>query len=38
MINKDYIIIDNELWLAFVMHEKYHKVWTGEKWAKETKV
>ncbi len=22
----------NELWLAFVMHEKYHKVWTGEKW------
>jgi len=22
----------NELWLAFVMHEKYNKVWTGEKW------
>ncbi len=22
----------NELWLAFVMHEKYHKIWTGEKW------
>jgi len=24
----------NELWLAFVMHEKYHKIWTGEKWVK----
>jgi len=23
-----------ELWLAFVMHEKYHKIWTGEKWVK----
>lgn len=22
----------NEVWLMFVMHEKYHKVWTGEKW------
>ena len=22
----------NELWLAFVMHEKYHKIWTGEEW------
>ena len=22
----------NELWLAFVMHEKYHKIWNGEKW------
>jgi len=22
----------NELWLAFVMKEKYHKIWTGEKW------
>ena len=22
----------NELWFAFVMHEKYNKVWTGEKW------
>jgi len=22
----------NELWLAFVMKEKYNKVWTGEKW------
>ena len=22
----------NELWLAFVMHEKYNKIWTGEKW------
>jgi len=24
----------NELWLAFVMHEKYQKIWTGEKWVK----
>jgi len=24
----------NELWLAFVMYKKYHKVWTGEKWIK----
>ena len=24
-----------ELWLAFVMYEKYHKIWTGEKWEKE---
>jgi len=24
----------NELWLAFVMKEKYHKIWTGEKWVK----
>ena len=22
----------NELWLAFVMKEKYNKIWTGEKW------
>jgi len=22
----------NEVWLAFVMKEKYHKIWTGEKW------
>ena len=22
----------NELWLAFVMKEKYDKTWTGEKW------
>ena len=21
-----------ELWLAFVMYEKYNKIWTGEKW------
>ena len=25
----------NELWLAFVMKEKYHKIWTGKKWVKE---
>jgi len=24
----------NELWLAFIMHEKYNKIWTGEKWVK----
>ena len=24
----------NELWLAFVMKEKYNKTWTGEKWVK----
>ena len=24
-----------QLWLAFVMHEKYHKIWTGEKWEEE---
>jgi len=24
----------NELWLAFVIHEKYHKIWTGEKWVR----
>lgn len=22
----------NELWLAFVMKEKYNKIWTGEEW------
>ena len=22
----------NELWLAFVMHEKYHKIWNGREW------
>ena len=22
----------NEFWLAFVMHEKYNKIWNGEKW------
>jgi hypothetical protein len=25
----------NELWLAFVMHEKYNKIWTGKKWVKD---
>jgi len=24
----------NELWLAFVMKEKYNKFWTGQKWVK----
>jgi len=22
----------NEVWLAFVMHEKYNKIWTGKDW------
>lgn len=24
----------NEAWISFYMHEKYHKIWTGEKWVK----
>ena len=24
-----------QLWLAFVMHEKYNKVWTGTEWRQE---
>ena len=34
--NKNYISLEsmNELWLAFVMKEKYNKIWTGEKWVK----
>ena len=24
-----------QLWLAFVMKEKYHKIWTGEGWIKD---
>ena len=24
----------NELWIAFVMHEKYNKIWTGKDWVK----
>ena len=23
-----------QFWLAFVMHELYNKIWTGEKWVK----
>ena len=23
-----------EVWLALVMYERYHKIWTGEKWVK----
>jgi len=30
----DYLDTLNEFWLAFVMKEKYHKIWTGEKWVK----
>jgi len=26
-----------QLWLAFVMKEKYNKVWTGGKWVKQAK-
>ena len=26
----------NELWLAFVMKEKYNKSWTGKEWENET--
>lgn len=26
-----------QLWLAFVMHEKYGKVWSGTEWVKEDK-
>jgi len=24
----------NEIWLAFVMYEKYNKTWTGKNWVK----
>ena len=26
-----------QLWLAFIMKEKYNKVWNGEDWIKEVK-
>lgn len=26
-----------QLWLAFVMHKKYGKVWDGQEWVKEEK-
>jgi len=26
----------DELWLAFVMKEKYHKIWDGKTWVKST--
>jgi len=25
----------NELWLAFIMYEKYHKIWNGVDWVNE---
>ncbi|MBA7530435.1 hypothetical protein ES705_22642 [subsurface metagenome] len=28
----------NELWLAFVMKEKYNKTWTGKDWVKYEKI
>ena len=31
-LSPNYWFTMNEFWLAFVMHEKYHKVWTGKKW------
>lgn len=27
-----------QLWLGFVMREKYHKIWNGEDWVEEKKV
>lgn len=24
----------NEFWLMYVMHKKYNKIWTGQKWVK----
>ena len=30
--NREIVYDLNSLWLAFVMHELYNKVWTGEKW------
>jgi len=27
----------NDLWLAFVMYEKYHKIWNGKDWIKGVK-
>lgn len=41
MARKQVEIIDGfnsmeQLWLAFVMNEKYKKVWNGDKWIKQT--
>jgi len=35
--NGDYEFCESweQLWLAIVMHEKYHKTWTGENWVAE---
>jgi len=32
LIAHEYFNEMNELWLAFLYDEKYHKIWTGEKW------
>jgi hypothetical protein len=32
---KKYLHSMEQLWLAFVMREKYNKVWNGEEWVKE---
>jgi hypothetical protein len=29
-----HLISMEQLWLAFVYHEKYHKAWNGETWVK----
>ena len=35
-VKNKYIVYDiNYLWLAFVMKEKYHKVWNGKDWIEE---
>ena len=35
LIADEYFGEMNELWLAFVMRERWNKFWTGEKWVKE---
>ena len=30
--NRNLVYDLNSLWLAFVMYEKYNKIWTGKKW------
>ena len=32
---KDQFKSINELWLAFVMYEKFNKMWNGERWTNE---
>ena len=33
--DKNFFTSMEQLWLAFVMKEKYNKVWDGENWVKE---
>lgn len=35
LIADEYFKEINELWLAFIMSEKYHKIWNGKDWVKE---